>query len=159
MEPTILGVETLAEPAVSVAEASVAEERANVLAVFSSAVDELILGKMLQSISCKRLWARSASEAIRVLQQTPIAVVICEQQLPDGDWRLMLEATQAMPEPPLLVVASRAADDELWAEVLNCCGFDVLAKPFRRDEVLYCVNCACRTRNRRGNFCARSACA
>lgn len=157
MEQKILGVETLVAPGAGAAGEAVEHEPANVLAVFSSSVDELILGKMLQSISCRRLWARSADEAIGILERTPIAVVICEQQLPDGDWRVILEATQAMPDPPLLVVASRSADDGLWAEVLNCCGFDVLAKPFRRDEVLYCVSCACRARNRRENVCARRA--
>lgn len=156
MEPKLLSVETR-PPCAGAPAVAVGHEPTNVLAVFSSVVDELILEKMLQSISCKRLWARSAGEAIRILEQTPISVVMCEQQLPDGDWRLILEATQASPDPPLLVVVSRGADEWLWAEVLNCCGFDVLAKPFRQDEVLNCLNCACRTRNRRNNACARRA--
>jgi hypothetical protein len=42
---------------------------------------------------------------------------------------------ERMLNPPRLVVISRLADDRLWAAVLNRCGFDVLAKPFERDEV------------------------
>jgi len=40
-----------------------------------------------------------------------------------------------MTHPPQLVVASRTADDRLWAEVLNIGGYDVLAQPFDSDEV------------------------
>lgn len=159
MQPKIVSVETLSARQVGAVEIDADHEPADLLTVFSSAIDELILGTMLQSVSCRRTWARSVLEAISVLQQVPVSVVVCEQQLPDGDWRVLLQATQAMDDPPLLVVASRSADEGLWAEVLNCCGFDVLAKPFRRDEVLYCINCACRARGRRNAACARRACA
>jgi DNA-binding NtrC family response regulator len=37
--------------------------------------------------------------------------------------------------PPNLIVTSRLADDELWAEVLNLGGYDVLAQPFDPQEV------------------------
>jgi DNA-binding response OmpR family regulator len=36
---------------------------------------------------------------------------------------------------PTLIVTSRLADDELWAEVLNLGAYDVLAQPFDPDEV------------------------
>ena len=44
---------------------------------------------------------------------------------------------------PPLVVTSRLADDYLWSEVLNLGGWDVLAKPFRQQEVLYVLDSAC----------------
>ena len=40
-----------------------------------------------------------------------------------------------MMDPPLLIVTSRFADERLWAEALNVGAYDVLAKPFERDEV------------------------
>jgi hypothetical protein len=42
-------------------------------------------------------------------------------------------ATQA-PAPPL-IVTSFLADASLWAEVLNCGGFDVVRVPFEADEL------------------------
>jgi DNA-binding response OmpR family regulator len=36
---------------------------------------------------------------------------------------------------PLLLVTSRHADENLWAEVLNLGGYDVLLKPFDGAEV------------------------
>jgi DNA-binding response OmpR family regulator len=45
--------------------------------------------------------------------------------------------------PPDLIVASRLADEYLWAEVLNLGGYDVLAKPFNAEEVRRVVGLAC----------------
>jgi hypothetical protein len=41
----------------------------------------------------------------------------------------------ASTRPPELIVASRAADDSLWAEVVTFGGYDVLPQPFERDEL------------------------
>ncbi len=62
-------------------------------------------------------------------------VIVCERDLPDGDWKDILEAASRMDDPPPLIVTSRLADDRLWAEVLNLGGYDVLAKPLDRSEV------------------------
>ncbi|MFB3828373.1 MAG: hypothetical protein ACE15B_16510 [Bryobacteraceae bacterium] len=52
-------------------------------------------------------------------------------------WRDLLDQTTRMPHAPVFIVASRLADDALWAEVLNLGGYDVLAKPFDRREVFH----------------------
>lgn len=62
-------------------------------------------------------------------------VVITERDLPDASWENVSSDCERMRNPPRLIVISRLADERLWAEVLNRCGFDVLAKPFDRDEV------------------------
>ena len=71
-------------------------------------------------------------------------VVISDAELPDGDWKTALNqlASKAVPMP--LIVASRLADDELWAEVLNLGGSDVLALPFDHGEVIRSVSLAWR---------------
>ena len=43
---------------------------------------------------------------------------------------------------PLLIVTARCADDQLWAEVLNLGGYDVLMKPFERTEVIRVISLA-----------------
>ena len=66
---------------------------------------------------------------------SPPPVVICERDLPDGDWKLLYDQTEALPRPPRFIVSSRLADEHLWAEVLNVGGHDVLATPFDEGEV------------------------
>ena len=63
------------------------------------------------------------------------SIVVTERTLPDGSWKDILKATQSQSRPPLVLVACRHADDNLWAELLNLGGYDVFLKPFDRAEV------------------------
>src|SRR6516165_7439736 len=71
-------------------------------------------------------------------------LVICEQSLPDGDWRDLLIRTTGDTGQPLLIATSTHADDRLWVEVLNLGGFDVLMKPFDRIELCRVMQMALR---------------
>ena len=73
--------------------------------------------------------AHSFAEALEQLSGDGAPVVICESSLPDGNWKDLLGKT------PRLIVTSHAADEALWAEVLNLGGYDVLAQPFDEQEV------------------------
>jgi DNA-binding response OmpR family regulator len=74
--------------------------------------------------------------ALSVLRDIPIPIVICDCDISSGSWREILEQTSLLPNPPLLIVTSRLADERLWAEVLNLGAWDVLAKPFDAAEVI-----------------------
>ncbi len=73
-----------------------------------------------------------------ILRDPRIPIVLSEHEL----WRKMLEHLTALPDPPLLIVTSRLADDHLWAEALNLGAYDVLAKPFDSIEVTRIVSSA-----------------
>ena len=91
----------------------------------------------------------TCSEALAYLRDNNAAVVICERDLADGDWKLLLSTCDSLPMPPNLIVTSRLADEELWAEVLNLGGYDVLAQPFEVREVFREVSLAWQARKRR----------
>jgi DNA-binding NtrC family response regulator len=80
--------------------------------------------------------AKNISEAMHLLTREQIPVVICESDLPVGDWKALLDALQLLPYPPQLIVSSRMADDRLWAEVLNLGGYDVQPIPFDPAAIL-----------------------
>jgi len=88
--------------------------------------------------------AFSIGAAIKRLHDECPAVVISERDLPDGNWKQILYQIASHPIPPALIVTSRLADELLWAEVLNLGGFDVLAKPLDRGELLRVVGQAYR---------------
>jgi DNA-binding response OmpR family regulator len=48
----------------------------------------------------------------------------------------MLDAVTFLPQPPGVIVSSRLADESFWAEALQLGAFDVIAKPFRAEEVI-----------------------
>jgi DNA-binding response OmpR family regulator len=79
--------------------------------------------------------ARDRKRALEHLQTQSIHVVITSSEVAGWPWKTVLRNLNRMSNPPQLIVTSRTADDYLWAEVLNCGGYDVLPEPFRHDEV------------------------
>src|SRR5580658_3532109 len=98
--------------------------------------------------------------ALVVLQQHDIAVVLCERDLLPGSYIDVLEHICALPNAPSLIVASRLADERLWAEALNLGAWDVLAKPFDRNELFRSVKSGWRHwRERHANRAAQKTAA
>jgi DNA-binding response OmpR family regulator len=64
-----------------------------------------------------------------------MGVIVCDCHLSDGSWRDILSYVAELTEPAVVIVASRAAGEDLRAEVRALGGFDVLSKPFRAEEV------------------------
>jgi FixJ family two-component response regulator len=62
-------------------------------------------------------------------------VVLCDRKLPDGEWTDVLARLKSLEHPPPLVVCDPAADDRLWCEVLHMGAYDLMAKPFRAQEL------------------------
>lgn len=66
-----------------------------------------------------------------------VAVVICDESLPDGEWSELMAELASVRLPPIFIVSARLADERLWAEVLNLGAFDLLtATPFDPEEVI-----------------------
>lgn len=86
--------------------------------------------------------ARNLASALDLLRDREISVILCERDLPPGTWKDLLEQIAPLPYPPVLLVASRLADERLWAEALNWGAYAVLAKPFDTQEVLRGVSLA-----------------
>lgn len=104
--------------------------------------DRQFLSKAFSHPQWKTEWARDCAESRRILERVRTGVVVCERDLPDGCWRDILHTAQLLPNPPNVIVASRHADEYLWAEVLNLGGYDVLVKPFDTKEVLRVIGLA-----------------
>ena len=94
---------------------------------------------------------RTAASTAKALAKEEVPIVISESDLLPGTWRTILQIVSLLPDPPLLIVASRMADERLWAEALNLGAWDVLAKPFDTGEVIRIVASAWRHwQDRRG---------
>ena len=107
-----------------------------VLAVTPFKADHEALGRMLPASKWTLHSAHTVSSAVAQLKKvTPLPLVLCDSDVSPGSWREMLEHVLGMNRPPFLIVASRFADEQLWAEALNLGAFDVLAKPFHATEL------------------------
>jgi DNA-binding NtrC family response regulator len=99
-----------------------------------------ILSRPESTASTESRWtiypAVALKSALPLLRENPIAIVLSERDLAPGTWKDVLAETMNLSDPPLLIVASRLADEYLWAEALNLGAYDVLAKPFDAEEVI-----------------------
>lgn len=104
--------------------------------------------QMLRQIFHHQDWqiarARTCQEAGRLMAEREPAVVICDMNLGDGCWRQLLEQAQSLEHPPMIVVVAPSADNNLWSEVLNLGGYDVLLRPFEKTEVIRVISMAWR---------------
>jgi CheY-like chemotaxis protein len=115
----------------------------SVLVVSPVAEDRAFLLRVLDGLSITTHTASTVEECLDGLLALPLTAVLSEDVLPDGDWRSLLDCLAQSDAAPRLIVASRLADDALWAEVLNLGGFDVLAKPFDTEEVSRVLGSVC----------------
>ena len=115
------------------------------IAVINPPDEHLVsLLRILRGYGYKADWMTDCKDAVTSLAGAAIPVVICERDLPDGNWRDVMTQTDLMPQRPLLIVTSMFADERLWVEVLNLGGYDVLQKPFDEKEVVGMVGQAFR---------------
>jgi DNA-binding response OmpR family regulator len=112
-----------------------ASHRALILSISPANEDHAALRRILGDQEWQVVTAGTNREAIGCLDRERFPIVVCEGDLPDGTWRDTLNYLQELPEQPLLIVTSRLADDHLWVEVLNLGAYDLVAKPFREQEV------------------------
>jgi DNA-binding response OmpR family regulator len=112
------------------------------LAISPSVEDLLFLEYRYKEASWKLYTAHSYREGMDELGRNRVPVVLCEERLGDGDWKDVLSQLALIPDRPRLIVFSRNADERLWGQVLDLGGFDVLATPFRDDELVFTVGSA-----------------
>jgi DNA-binding response OmpR family regulator len=120
------------------------QEKFPLLVVSPFTDDFSAVRQILQNPCWQISHARNLEEAAISLKQMVASVVLCERDLPDGNWKDILPLTRELTVVPSVLVVSRHADDSLWADVLSCGGYDVLPKPFDRREVVRVISMAWR---------------
>jgi DNA-binding response OmpR family regulator len=106
--------------------------------------DRLLVHEIFRDAGWRLLEARDRKKALAHLDRHSVQVVIARCDVPSWDWKNLLESLRNRPRPPQLIVTSRTADEQLWSEVLNCGGYDVLPQPFQREEMERVVAAAVR---------------
>ena len=91
----------------------------------------------LESCGIDVLPVCDCNEARRMLEPRPLVqmVVVTDAVLHDGDWRRVLAMVAQGRRKIEVVVCSRLGDHNLWLDVLEQGGYDVLVEPYRHEEV------------------------
>ena len=62
-------------------------------------------------------------------------LVLTDAELPDGSWQDLLQFVLDSRKACEILVSSRCADEDLWAEVLQRGAYDLLVEPYDQKEV------------------------
>jgi DNA-binding NtrC family response regulator len=107
-----------------------------ILIVNSSSAESDQLKNVLGQNGLQPQITSSCRKALELIPQQSFSMVLSNRVLPDGDWKIILQALESIPERPELVVFSRQAEESLWYEVLQLGGFDVLSVPFNDADLI-----------------------
>jgi len=118
------------------------DRRVTVLSVSPLQEDSFTMQSIFNHSNWVLYHAEPLASALAILRKHEIGVVLCERDLRPGTWIDLLEGLSFLPDAPPLIVTSRHADDQLWAEALNLGAYDVLAKPFNQRELVRSVSLA-----------------
>ena len=80
-------------------------------------------------------FAESHVDAWEAMNRLNSPVILYDRDWPNAEWRTTVQALASSPHHCCVILASRVADDYLWQELIRCGGYDLLAKPFRADDV------------------------
>jgi DNA-binding response OmpR family regulator len=105
------------------------------LVVGSLELDEFLMERLFRQCHWRLLVAGSRMAALDQLARNEVHVVLADTSVSGWPWAMVLADLRRFQPTPPLVVTSPVADEVLWSEVLNCGGFDVLARPLDTDEV------------------------
>src|ERR1035437_5970841 len=123
-----------------------ARDRVTVVAVLADDQDRKALRGIFAHSNWELRFAPTVEAASQLLGNRLAGILLIGEDLPErSSWREALGLTQQIPSRPLLIVASRLADERLWAEVLNIGAYNVLATPFDPPEVYRVVSFAWQT--------------
>lgn len=112
------------------------------VAITDSLDDGLALKNIAQSFDWRLSVVDSSASAIDLLARRPAPLVIFDSDLAGEDWRTAVATLAAPPRAVCVLLASRVVDEYLFTEVVKHHGYDIVVKPFQRDELRRAVTFA-----------------
>ncbi len=117
-------------------------ESLTVIALVAGERDRRILAGVCSRNRWRVALADNCEEARRELDRIEAPVVLCDRDVPERNWRQVVETLAASPQPSCILLLSRVVDEYLRNEVVRRGGFDVLHTPLREDEVAHAIKLA-----------------
>ena len=111
--------------------------------------DDIAFCKMLETFLKKKGYeihtAFSGAEAVRLIQEKPLNLIITDVRLPDQDGlSLLQEAKSKLPATPVILMTGYA-EVNMAVSAMKEGAFDYISKPVRPDELLKLINNALNT--------------
>lgn len=111
------------------------EPRISIVALVVSDHDREVLARISTHEQVDIHFAESHADAWEAMNQLNAPVILYDRDWPNAEWRTTVQTLASSPRRCCVILASRVTDDYLWQELIRCGGYDLLAKPFRADDV------------------------
>lgn len=115
------------------------EDVASVMAVVCSDRERSALDDNASKSNWRLCFANTSTEAAKYLREQPIAVILCDRDLPGTHWREHMEDLLRSAPHSSVILVSGVNDEYLWEEVIRNGGYDLLTKPFQESRVVPAV--------------------
>ena len=109
--------------------------RRSILFISSSSDDADTMSQMLDGIANSCEHVSTLNRARQKLEAETFGVVLTDARLPDGSWADVVRLAGQARRGPAVVVTEELADTQFWLDALELGAYDVLPKPFCREEV------------------------
>jgi DNA-binding NtrC family response regulator len=119
-----------------------ASEAIRLLALTRDAEGWKPLNTIAEAENWTLFWAHNSALAREVIARYSIPIVVCDRDLPNEDWRVVLAGFSELSPPVCTLLASQVADEYLWREIVHNKGFEILTKPFDPEKVIRTVRFA-----------------
>jgi DNA-binding NtrC family response regulator len=97
------------------------------------------IGEILERCGFEPVLLSTVAELRSCIRKLVISVVICEEVLPDCNYKEVLRVSRSVGHIPV-VVFSRLADWDQYLEAIRLGAFDCLRYPFRTGDLRWIVN-------------------
>ncbi len=112
------------------------------------------LSRILSDEGYTTLTAGDGEQALALLAQEPVDLVLCDLRMPRMDGLELLERYQQQGGAGLVIVMSAYGDTETAITAIQRGAYDYIAKPFRPEEAILCVRKAEERENLRARIAA-----
>ena len=133
--PEPVRTEPLAPRPSTKSDAQAVTPRISIVALVVSDHDREVLNCISNREPVDIHFAESHVDAWEAMNRLNSPVILYDRDWPNAEWRATVQALASSPHRSCVILASRVADDYLWQELIRCGGYDLLAKPFRADDV------------------------
>lgn len=129
-----------------------------VLIAYLDSADRRALGNMLTGVGLEPVFSTTLEEAEAFLSHLPISMVFCEDCLPGGGFRSVLEQMARTGTEIPVIVVSRLDDWDVYLKAMRAGAFDYITPPFSRAGIVRVVNNALREYSRLHSYVPAEAC-
>jgi DNA-binding NtrC family response regulator len=108
----------------------------SVLMITSRPEDEAELKQLLQDTPWELEALLRIEDAAAALKSAAVPLVLFDGDTADAQWREEMKALVKSKRNACVILLSNVSDPYLWEEVVRHGGFDLLTRPFRKEQVL-----------------------